>query len=69
MTGIPIVIGALGTVPKGFERGLGEMEIGGCTVEISQNTEKSWRSEGTCRSDSCERLSADPGVKNWQGVE
>ena len=26
--GIPVVIGVLGTVPKGLERGLKEMEIG-----------------------------------------
>ena len=29
VTVIPIVIGALGTIPKGFVRGLEELEIGG----------------------------------------
>ena len=49
MTVIPIVIGALGTIPKSLERRLGEMEIGGraMTIQaiaffyIGQNTEKS----------------------------
>ena len=43
---IPIVIVAVGTVPKGFEKRLEELEIGGRivimqTAEIGQNTEKS----------------------------
>ena len=44
---IPIVIGALGTVPKGLVRGLKELEIGGQAKKsifmINQNTEKSLR--------------------------
>ena len=34
---IPIVIGALGTIPEGFERTLEELEIGG-RAEIIQTT-------------------------------
>ena len=46
MTVILIKTGALGTVPKGLERGLEQLEIEGRIdtiqiVEISQNTEKS----------------------------
>ena len=51
MTVILIVIGALGTIPKGLVRGLEGLEIGGRTetiqdnsiVKIGQNTEKSPR--------------------------
>ena len=49
VTVIPIVTGALGTVPKGLGRGLGELKIRGTSrdhpnyssVTIGQNTEKS----------------------------
>ena len=34
---IPIVVGALGTVPKGLERGLENLEIRG-RIDIIQNT-------------------------------
>ena len=40
-----IVIGALGTIPKGLVKGLKELEIGGranyLIVKIGQNTERS----------------------------
>ena len=35
LTVIPIVTGTLGTVPKGLEKGLEELEIGG-SIEITQ---------------------------------
>ena len=46
---IPIVVGALGTVPKGLEKSLENLEIRGriedhpehCTAAICQNTQKS----------------------------
>ena len=46
MTVIPIVIGALGTIPKGLVKGLEELEIGGdhpnySIVVVGQKTEKS----------------------------
>ena len=37
MTVIPIVVGALGTVPKGMEKRLGELEIRG-RIEAIQTT-------------------------------
>ena len=37
VTGIPIVVGALGTVPKGFEKNLKELEIRG-RIEAIQTT-------------------------------
>ena len=37
MTVIPIVIGALGTIPKGLEKGLEDLEIGG-QVKTIQTT-------------------------------
>ena len=46
VTVIPIILGALGTVPKGLERRLEELQIGGdypdyIFVKVGQNTEKS----------------------------
>ena len=46
VTIIPIVIGALGTVPQGLIRGLEELEVEGLaetiqTIKIDQNTEES----------------------------
>ena len=40
---IPIVIGVLGTIPKGWVKGLEELEITGqvSIIKIGQNTEKS----------------------------
>ena len=38
---ILIVIGALGTVPKGLEKGLEELEIGGRTKTIQTTTVQS----------------------------
>ena len=38
---IPIVIGALGTIPKGFEKGLEVLEIGG-RINAIQNTALWW---------------------------
>ena len=40
MTVIPIVIGALGTIPKGLVIRLEDLEIGG-QAEVGQNTKKS----------------------------
>ena len=42
---IPIVIGALGTVTKGFERRLVEDELRPFKLQISQSTEKSPRED------------------------
>ena len=38
LTVIPIVIGSLGTVPKGLERGREELEIGGQIENIQTST-------------------------------
>ena len=40
VTVIPIVVGALGTVSKGLEKRLKELEISG-RIETAENTEKS----------------------------
>ena len=69
----PIVIGALGTVTKGFVQGLDDLEIRGRVETIhvtvyqdrSEYWEESWRLEETySHSDSSEKPSADAGVKN-----
>ena len=78
VTVIRVLIGALGTIPKGLEMELEELEIGGTNrtiqttalLKISQNTEKS---PGDLRrtfyhSASSERPSANTGVKNSQEV-
>ena len=67
---IPIVISALGTVPKGLERRLEKIEIGG-KIKSIQTTPllrltkiESLRPEETCcHSDSSERPSVNAGVK------
>ena len=73
-TMIPIVIGALGMVPKGLERELKALEIGG-RIEFIQATAllKSPRiprrvMETCLHSDSSEKPSANDGVKNLQVV-
>ena len=65
---------ALGTVPKGLVKKLKKLEIGE-RAETIQATAflRSARIlrrvlEISCYSDSCERLSANAGVKNSQGV-
>ncbi len=71
VTIIPIVIGAFGTVTKGLLKGMVGLEVGG-RVETIQTTallrtarEESWRLEETCcLSNSSERPSANPDVKN-----
>ena len=45
-TVIPIVIGELGTVPKGQEKSLKELEIRG--KDQQEYLEESWRFEETC---------------------
>ena len=72
MTVIPIVVGALGTMPKGLLKGLEDLEIRG-HVETIQTTDRpeylgeSWRLEETCcHSSSGEKSSANAGMKNSQ---
>ena len=56
--------------PSKRDGGVGNQRTGGDHpnykfVEVSQNTEKSWRPKGTCcYSDSSERPSASAGVEN-----
>ena len=72
VTVIPIVIDALGTVPKGLVRGLEELEIGG-RIETILTTVllKSTRIlvETCCHSDSNEILSANAGLRILQEVK
>ena len=69
---IPVVVGALGTVSKGLERGLEEQELvkeSGLSRERSEYWEESWRSEEIGRhSESCKRPVPNVGVKYLQGV-
>ena len=71
---MPIVIGALGTIPKGLVKGLVVLEIGGraenlqITTLVKSAKIESWKPEEICcLSDSNERPSAKAGVKNSQG--
>ena len=75
VTVIPIVNGALGTILKGLEKGLEELEIGE-PLKLShcwnrpEYWEESRRSEETCyRSGSTERPSANVSVKNSQEIK
>ena len=75
LTEIPILIGALETIPKGLVKKLEELEIGGWAdtiqiVEVGQNTEKSPEDirRLASRPDCSKRLSADYGVKNSPGL-
>ena len=67
MTTIPIVIGAFGTVTKGLQKGLEDLEVGRLLHywERPEYWEEFWRHEETrCHSDSSERPSANDDVKN-----
>ena len=73
ITDIPIVIGALGTIPKGLVSGLDDLKIRRQveTIQIaawkdrSKYWEESWRLEVTyCHSISREKLSTNAGVKS-----
>ena len=72
---VPIVMWALGTIPKGLVRRLEELEIGGRAKTIQ--TTALLRSAGIlrsvletwCHSNSNGRLSANVDVKNSQGVK
>ena len=74
MTVIPIVIGTLGTVTKGFVKGLEDLEIRGRVetnyriIEIKQNTAKcpGVLSRFTVTQDSSGKLSAYVDAKNSQ---
>ena len=77
VTVIPIVAGALGTVPEDSEKGLKELEIRG-RIEAIQITAllrsdrilraiQDTRSKTCCHSASSERPSANAGVRNTQG--
>ena len=56
VTGLQIVIGALGTVTKRLVKGLEDLEIRGQLDNIGKNTAKSWRLEETsCLSNFSER--------------
>ena len=75
VTIIPIVIGAFGTVIKGWLKGLEDMEIRGWVETIqhywerAEYWEESWRLEETCcHSNSSERSSFNPDEQNSQGV-
>ena len=73
---IPVVIGALGTVPKGLERGIEELKIRGQietiqTIELLRSA-TTLRSPGDLRrltvTQTSERPSANVVVKNLPGV-
>ena len=73
LTIIPILIGACGTVNKGLQKGLENLEVGGQMETIETNTfwkppeywEESWRRvETCCHSNSSERPLAYADVKN-----
>ena len=75
VTVIPVVIGALGTITKGWVQGLDGLEIRGW-MEIIQNSAllRSARIlrivlETCWHSDSSEKLSVSIGVKNSQRVK
>ena len=74
VTVIPIVIGALGTMPKGLVKKLEELKIGGRaetipTTSLLRPARILRRVLETCyHSDSSERLSANAGVNNSQVV-
>ena len=66
---IAILMGALGTIPKGLVKEV--LEIGGWveTIQTTEYWEESWRHEETCcHSDSSEWPSANADGKNSQGV-
>ena len=75
MTVIPMVIGALGTIPKDLVRGLEELEIGEKAETIQtqhwlgwlEYWEVSWRLAAAW-SPSSERPSANAGMKKSQGI-
>ena len=73
VTIIPIVIGAFGTITKGLQKGLEDLEVGGRAETIQTTTlleqpeywEGSWRLKETCcHSNSSERTSANTDEKN-----
>ena len=67
---IPIVIGALGTIPRGLVKGLGDSEIRGQeeTIQITVLLKNEfWRlEEACCHSNSSGKPSANASVKNSQ---
>ena len=74
VTVIAIIIGALGTISKGLERGVEELEIGGRaetiqTTALLRSTKILRLEETCCHLDSSERVSVNAGVKNSQGVK
>ena len=75
VTVIPMVVDALGKIPKGLVKGLEDLEIRGQVESIQTTTllrsvrilseEEFWRLEETCcHSNSCQRTSANAGMKN-----
>ena len=76
VTVIPIVIGALGTIPKVMIKELEELEIGGqvdtiqttASLRLTRILKESWRLETCTPSDSRERPPGNACVKNSQGV-
>ena len=70
---MPIVFGALGTIPKSLIREL-EMDEPRpfkpqCFYDRLEYWEESWILEGTCcHSDASESLSITAGVKSFKGV-
>ena len=72
---IPIVIGSLGTIPKGLKRGVEELDIGRSVKPIQITVllssvripRRVWRLvETCCHADSTEKPSANAGGKNSQ---
>ena len=67
---IPIVIGALDTVTKALVQGLVDLEITGRveTIQTTAEYKEEFRrlKETCCHPDSCEKPSANAGVKNSQ---
>ena len=76
VTIVPIVIGVLGTITKGLLKGLEDLEVGG-RVETLQTTAllrtarilRRVLEETCCHSNSSEKPSANPDVKNCKGVK
>ena len=74
MTLIPIVIGAPGAATKGLLQGLEEMEKRPskqqhCWDQSEYKEEFRRLDETCCHSDSCEKQSANAGVKNSKWFE
>ena len=66
VTVIPIVVGALGTVPKGLENRVCDLKIRGRIVTVllkSAYLEESWRPEETCCHSGLEKIPVKTSMK------